>query len=251
MWISVTADVAPPRIEIVRTGAYHTLMTPDEEWVRVRSRHADLFNHDADAGTYDENVRESDNPIRAGYDAVLDWVARRVTPAAGGPVVDLGIGTGNLTLRLPEKTPVIGVDVSERMLAIAERKLAGRPVTFVRADVLEFFEDPPPFGALMSTYTLHHLEPDERLRFFELLSHRLGEGDRAVFGDLMFESAPERDRLVDAYHRAGQESLVADIHEEFFWDVETDRRRLEDVGFDVDVIRFSELSWGIAATKRR
>ena len=57
------------------------------------------------------------------------------------------------------------------------------------------------------------------------------------------------ERRIPRYY-ADQLIHVQDISEEFFWDLETDRRSLRDAGFDVEVTRFSELSWGVAATKR-
>lgn len=41
----------------------------------MKSRHAEYFNHDGDAPGYDRDVTNEDDPIRTGYNAVLDWVA--------------------------------------------------------------------------------------------------------------------------------------------------------------------------------
>ena len=35
----------------------------------------DIYNHDEDAATYDQDVLRSDDPVREGYAEVLDWVA--------------------------------------------------------------------------------------------------------------------------------------------------------------------------------
>lgn len=41
----------------------------------IRSEHADVYNHNPWAADYDDDVRDEQNPIRAGYDACLTWVA--------------------------------------------------------------------------------------------------------------------------------------------------------------------------------
>ncbi|MCY3787382.1 MAG: hypothetical protein OXH63_01185, partial [Gemmatimonadetes bacterium] len=41
----------------------------------MKSSHVDLYNHDEDAATYDQDVLRSEDPIREGYIEVLDWVA--------------------------------------------------------------------------------------------------------------------------------------------------------------------------------
>ncbi len=48
----------------------------------MRSHHADTFNHDEWAAGYDADVADETNPIRAGYQATLEWVVER---AAVGP----------------------------------------------------------------------------------------------------------------------------------------------------------------------
>ena len=61
----------------------------------------------------------------------LDLVAAYVPPKLG-LIVDLGCGTGRFTASLAErfKTQVIGIDPSERMLAIARGKLSSEQVEF-------------------------------------------------------------------------------------------------------------------------
>ena len=62
----------------------------------MRSRHADRFSHDEEAAGYDRDVLDEADPIRTGYDALLDWVAKSAEPAPESRVLELGSGTGNL-----------------------------------------------------------------------------------------------------------------------------------------------------------
>jgi len=213
----------------------------------VRSRHADRFNHDDDAPGYDTDVKREAHPIRAGYSAALDWVAAKAAPTGSDEVLDLGTGTGNLALRLPDFSRLTGVDVSEAMLERAAGKfVADRRVNWVQDDLLGFFECPGPnYDVVVSSYAVHHLTEDEKAALFAAIASRLAPGGRVVFADLMFENAPERSRILAGYREAGEGALLADIEDEYFWDLETSTAVWRDLGFRTETCRFSTLSWGL------
>jgi len=215
--------------------------------VRVKSEHGERFNHDEDADGYDQNVRNEVDPIRAGYAALLSWVAASVS---GGQVLDLGTGTGNLTVKLPEASSVVCVDLSSRMLERAALKLKERDVSFVQVDLIGATETHPgPYDAIVSTYAIHHLTDDEKDVLLGRLAVALKPGGVMAFGDLMFSDAAGRATIEEKY--ADRPALIADFDDEFFWDVGRAVKRLESLGFSVEAKRFSDLSWGIRALRRR
>ncbi|MEY4226527.1 MAG: hypothetical protein RL190_1284, partial [Actinomycetota bacterium] len=81
------------------------------------------------------------------YDRVgtpqAEWgraVLARLDLAGDETVLDAGCGSGRVTEMLLERLPrgrVIAVDGSASMLEAARERLAGRPVEFVEADLLE------------------------------------------------------------------------------------------------------------------
>jgi SAM-dependent methyltransferase len=80
------------------------------------------------------------SPVEGDVEFYAD-LARR----SGGPVLDVGCGTGRIAVALAEAgVEVVGLDLSAPMLRIAERKRAGLPadvarrLTFVRADMTHF-----------------------------------------------------------------------------------------------------------------
>ena len=152
----------------------------------MRSSHIDLYNHDEDAATYDQDVLRSEDPMREGYAEVLDWVARNAGITQDSTVVELGSGTGNLTARLPQCRSLVCVDVSAEMTRIAKQKLRGAShVSYVQADILEYFDAAPPlFDVAISTYVVHHLTQQEKELLFDQLVQRLLPGGCALFGDL-------------------------------------------------------------------
>ncbi len=214
----------------------------------MRSRWADKFNHDADAADYDRDVLRADDPIRAGYPELLTWVARQADVGADGLVLELGAGTGNLSLQMLPCRRLTCVDISREMIQLARAKLGDDPrVGFVESDLLGFFDQPRgPYHAVVSTYTIHHLDDDEKAQLFRRIRGALLPEGRAVFGDLMFENAAMRDRLLDEWRQHGLEELRATAEDEPFWNLESALAELRSLGFSVDCQRFSTLSWGVA-----
>lgn len=215
------------------------------------SRHVGRFNHDEDAADYDEDVQQEADPIRSGYQKLLRWVAAQVRDVSDGPILELGSGTGNLTVRLPTAVDLVCVDISEEMTRRLRAKLTGdRAVRIEIADVLAFVRRAPAraFAAVVSTYTLHHLEEDEKADFLVELERILQPGGLFVVGDLMFENADARSRRVSDERADGNHELADTIEDEFFWEIDRAVEKLVHVGFEVaPPVAFSNLSWGLAA----
>src|SRR4051812_33049438 len=101
-----------------------------------------------------------------------------VEPAAGSAVVDLGCGTGQLTLALHERlgaAQTVGVDSSARML---ERVPTAEGVQFVQGDINDY-EPRMPLGVVFSNAALHWL-PDHQALFARLRSWLVAGGQLAV-----------------------------------------------------------------------
>ena len=158
---------------------------------------------DAGASPYD--------PIAGIYD---EW-SRRVTEdidfyvqaaiAAGGPVVELGVGTGRIAIPTARAgIPVIGVDSSARMLDVCRQRATAAGV----ADLLDLRVGDlrrPPVGERVRLVTcpfrayLHLHTDDERVSALRIALALLEPGGRLMF-DVF---APERRR-----HRRDQRALA-------------------------------------------
>ncbi|MGV9502465.1 class I SAM-dependent methyltransferase [Streptomyces sp. NPDC003642] len=92
---------------------------------------AAVFDEEPDHGLRDPAVR------RAWAERLRDWLPRRP-----GDVLDVGCGTGSLSLLAAEQGHrVTGVDLSPAMVRLAREKLAGRDAVFLIGDAAA-----PPVG---------------------------------------------------------------------------------------------------------
>ncbi|TWT93709.1 class I SAM-dependent methyltransferase [Neorhodopirellula pilleata] len=110
------------------------------------------------------------------YQAVWPAVARRrifanlssLNIAAGAKVLEVGVGTGLALDAYPDHAEVLGVDLSEAMLAEAETMIARKKWSHVRvrpmnAEQLEF--EPESFDLVTSFHTISVVSrPDEMMR---------------------------------------------------------------------------------------
>lgn len=116
--------------------------------------------YDAAAGAYDGFARIWDNyiaaPALAHFNALL---TEHVAP--GASVLDAGAGTGERTRVLLNHDTVghvVALDGSQRMLALAERKLRDPRVVFVRGDVTRLPFPDNSFDLVASTWVVETLE---------------------------------------------------------------------------------------------
>ncbi|MFF3613918.1 class I SAM-dependent methyltransferase [Streptomyces sp. NPDC002580] len=95
---------------------------------------------DAESATFDEEPDHGlrDPSVREAWVARLrDWL-----PERAGDLLDVGCGTGSLSLVAAERGHrVTGIDLSPRMIDLARAKLAGRDAVFLVGDAVA-----PPVG---------------------------------------------------------------------------------------------------------
>ena len=133
-------------------------------------------------------------PIYDAFSAISElrlsrWRRRLWELVTEGPVLELGVGTGKSIRHYPAGLEVVGVDISERMLARARRRArrSGRTVRLELADAQELPYDTASFATVVTTCVFcsipeparalaearRVLQPGGRLLMLEhVLSHR-------------------------------------------------------------------------------
>jgi len=109
-----------------------------------------------------------------------------LTRRFGGPVLDIGCGTGRVSVPLAEAGyPVVGIDLSDAMLVRARERVAGLPIAdqieWIEADI-RTFEMPGPAGLAIFTYNgfMHFLEQADQLEAMQQMARNLKAGGGLV-----------------------------------------------------------------------
>lgn len=124
---------------------------------------SDSIRFDTAADHYDRTRAISDEAMRRTISLLASELSDR------GPVLEVGVGTGLLALRLHEaEIPVCGLDLSAPMLAKLVEKAGGvLPFPLVRADATMMPFADRAFGAAYLRWVLH-LIPDWRVALAEM-----------------------------------------------------------------------------------
>jgi ubiquinone/menaquinone biosynthesis C-methylase UbiE len=125
----------------------------------------------------------------AGLTAVIDAVVTSVAARPGMRVLDMGCGSGQVTIPLARAgAEVIAVDVSPAMIRLLRENAAREALTNIRpvVDALENLRLPAAsLDAVVSNYALHHLADDDKRRLLRAATVWLRPGGHLIIGDLM------------------------------------------------------------------
>ncbi|MCU1488913.1 MAG: Methyltransferase type 11 [Acidimicrobiaceae bacterium] len=132
---------------------------------------------------------------------VVDRVVAEAAPSPGAVAVDIGCGSGQLTLKLaPLVGSVTGVDVSSAMIELLADNARNAGATNVtgRAVPVEHLDlAPASIDLVVSNYVLHHLRDEDKAAVVAKAASWLRPGGRLVIGDMMFGRGSEsRDREI-------------------------------------------------------
>jgi tRNA (cmo5U34)-methyltransferase len=125
-----------------------------------------------------------------GYERLQDAVARACRGPAVERILDLGIGTGETSVRVRDVHPaaeMVGVDVNDAMLAAARSRL---PDADLRVGQLEDPLPEGPFDLVVTALAVHHLDGAGKADLFARVAARLRPGGRFVIADLIVPADP-------------------------------------------------------------
>lgn len=197
--------------------------------------------------TYDDSVNGKDKEyedVFINYNEILQAVA----DLAKGPVVEFGVGTGNLTEKLMDNgLEVAGVEPNQAMREATAEKMSG--LTLIDGDFLEF-DDKLEAKTFVSTYAFHHLTDEEKARAFELYAEKLPVGGKVVFADTVFESFEAKQQKIEFEASRGYVNLVEDLNREYYTTLPVMKELIEAAGFTVEFTQLNSYVWLIDATKK-
>ena len=132
---------------------------------------------------------------------VVERVLEEAAPTPGMTAVDIGCGSGQLTLKLaPLVSSVVAIDVSQKMVDLLAVNAAAAGVTNVtgRAVPVEHLDiEAGSVDLVVSNYVLHHLRDEDKAKAVAKAASWLRPGGRLVVGDMMFgRGGDARDREI-------------------------------------------------------
>ncbi len=106
-------------------------------------------------------------------------------PKARAFALDVGCGTGILTLKLAQKFKhVIGADISLVILKNAESKCSNKNIRFLNADFREGIFKEESFDFICAAYLFHHYNPEEIKNGIQELAKSLRDGGALLIIDI-------------------------------------------------------------------
>ena len=132
---------------------------------------------------------------------VVERVLSEADPSPGTRAVDLGCGSGQVTLALAKRCEsVLGVDVSDTMIALLLENAAQQGITNVEGRAVPIEHLGLAEGSVdlvVSNYALHHLRDRDKQAAVNEAFKWLRPGGKIVVGDMMFgRGGDARDREI-------------------------------------------------------
>ena len=128
-----------------------------------------------------------------GFQDLRDRIIELAAPQAGEVAVDVGSGTGLLSLTLAEHVEQVwAIDISSSMAEYLRTKAASAGLDNIQAAVASAVSLPlvdESVDLVVSNYCFHHVDADDKRRALREVMRVLRPGGRLVFGDMMFELA--------------------------------------------------------------
>ena len=146
-----------------------------------------------------------------GMPKVYDALIAHAAISSGMSVLEIGCGTGNLTVRAHRAHPhatVVGVDPDPRALTRAERKVnVGNKIRFVRGYVQDLTFADKEFDRVLSSMMWHHLDGETKAAAAREIFRVLRPGGSLhlvdIGGDMTASDGLLARRLIHSGHAAG------------------------------------------------
>lgn len=206
----------------------------------------ELFNDWA--STYNQSIQKDETDKTYpfyGYGKVQKHIHNQVNKKNNSKILEMGIGTGMMTVKLYESNhSITGVDFSRNMINEAKKTM---PLNrYIESDFsrsLEHIKDET-FDSIIFTYSIHHLKLPEQIDLIKKLVGNLNANGMILIGDVMTKTNKEM------IHLAKINSKIWDNEESYPVFSEYDNEDLRKY-FHIDYTKTSFCSGVITLKKSR
>ncbi|PTM59928.1 class I SAM-dependent methyltransferase [Desmospora activa] len=214
------------------------------------TRFNDLFDRWAE--DYDRTVAGLHPEYRevfAGYRAILEKVVQELGLSPGAKVLEIGVGTGNLSqLLLAAGLDVVGVEPSTQMRQGALAKLPD--LALYEGHFLQLPSTIGLVDGVVSTYAFHHLLDQEKRQALTLLHRSVKPGGRLVFADTVFKNEDIRGQMRQEAKDKGFLQLANDLEREYYPLLEPLQQMFADTGWKAQFQQLNRYVWLMRADKQ-
>lgn len=202
------------------------------------------------ATDYDDFVTGKDEDYKevfSGYDTILQELVKR----SGDAVLELGIGTGNLTRKLlAVGKKVYPIEPSAEMRQLADAKLMGT-VEIIDGDMQSFPLPPYKIETILSSYVFHHLNASEKADVLHHYYDLLDDGGNVIFADTMFIDQDSYDQKIAEAAQNQFFDLEEDLNREYYPLIPDLYHYFKDAGFSVSFTQMNPFVWIVEGKKER
>ena len=217
-----------------------------QQTYQAKTSWKDRWNFDDQAERYDQFVlnNPSANNFYKYYDKLLETTYLKATEGMSRDimVLDIGVGTANLTKLFLEKDyQVVGLDQSREMLNVARQKFPALKLRLGEFLKLPFENNS--FDIIVSTYALHHLNKEEKGLAIKEMLRVLRKDGRIAIGDLMFESEEKRSEIYQTLTK----QQIREIEDEYYANIEHLTQIFDKYNYKLDFEKIDKLCYVIDA----
>ena len=158
---------------------------------------------DQRAEGYDAHMRQNLADAQTYYRELARPIEQTLEPLK---IVDIGCGTGLEIPAILEKAPnahLTCIDLSAEMLRKLKDKFPQKTLSLVQASYLSYDFGCEQFDAALSSMTLHHLLPDDKLTLYQKIFCCLHPGCVYIEGDYMVTKEKMAQLMADYASQAG------------------------------------------------
>lgn len=121
-------------------------------------------------------------PVYDGFELILSDVRKKITREinpVNKSVLDVATGTGSLAIELSKSAErVVGIDLSSKMLEVAERKRRNDNLSFLQMDASRMDFEDDEFDVVTISLGLHDMPPEIRTAVLEETKRVLKKGGK-------------------------------------------------------------------------